>query len=91
MKIDPVVSEIQPRTNRQTNKQTNKQTDKPTKPYIDRSAVYNNVDFCDIVFVNTVKINLTVAPPYRAALATDYNVSIWWQNVYVIIQLNLLR
>ena len=45
MTIDPVVSEIQLRTNiqtdKQTNKQTNKQTDKPTKPYVDRHAVYN--------------------------------------------------
>ena len=40
--IGPVVSEIQVRTNKQTNKQTNRQTDKPTKPYIDRAAVYNN-------------------------------------------------
>ena len=42
MKIDPVVSEIQPRTNKQTNKQTNRQTDKPTETYIDRAAVYKN-------------------------------------------------
>ena len=28
---------------KQTNKQTNRQTDKPTKPYIDRSAVYNYI------------------------------------------------
>ena len=44
MKIDPVVFEIQPRTDKQTHKHTNKhtntQTDKPTETYIDRAAVY---------------------------------------------------
>ena len=43
MEIGPVVSEIQPRTNRQTDKQTDRQTDKPTETYIDRAAVYKNI------------------------------------------------